>query len=560
VSTNHSNNLAGLLHAQAVKQPNQTALLDPISGPLTFAALQSAGVQGAAYLHNVGLNVGDRVLVYQPISAQLYVALGALFHAGLTAVFIDPGMDRTQLARAATELAPRGFLATPRAHLLRLLSPQIRHIPICFTTGKWPIPGARRWANFAHLPIPADPLASMAPCEDETPALITVTSGSTGRPKFATRTHGFLQRQHEAIHNSLALPPDTLVATTLPIFILSFLASGVTTLLPNVDLSRPGQVQVAPLLAQMQRAGVNAIAASPAFLDQLARYCTEQQITLPQLRRLFSGGAPVFVDLMDQVVAIAPHATFHAVYGATEAEPIATLAHTRISPNDRARMASGAGLLVGNVVESIDVSVIPDCWGRPHGPYSPEAWAEMQLTSGAGEIVVRGPHVLTTTGPGEEPALTKIQVGEQIWHRTGDAGAWDRDGNGDEEGDEEGEKGSRLWLLGRCAARIDSHLSSTSPQEALYPFTVETAVHTFPIVKHAALVTDEGRRILVLELYQPQNVRWIEEVHKKLKWAELDEIRILPRMPVDKRHNAKIDYPTLKRLLNNSHTGKRHIR
>ncbi len=549
MSANHSNNLAALLHAQALKQPNQTALLDPISGPLTFAALQSAVVQGAAYLRNVGLNVGDRVLVYQPISAGLYVALGALFHAGLTAVFIDPGMDRTQLARAATELAPRGFLATPRAHLLRLLSPQIRHIPISFTTGKWPIPGARCWANFAHLPTPADPLATMAPCEDETPALITVTSGSTGRPKFATRTHGFLQRQHEAIHNSLALPPDTLVATTLPIFILSFLASGVTTLLPTVDLSRPGQVQVAPLIAQIQSAGVNAIAASPAFLDQLARYCTEQQITLPQLRRLFSGGAPVFVDLMDQVAAIAPHATFHAVYGATEAEPIATLAHTMISPNDRARMASGAGLLVGNVVESLDVSIIPDCWGRPDGPYSPEAWAEMQLASGAGEIVVRGPHVLTTTGPGEDPALTKIQVGEQIWHRTGDAGAWDKN-----------EKG-RLWLLGRCAARIDLQQSSTSTREprypfTLYPFTVETAVHTFPIVKHAALVADTGRRILALELYLPQNASWIAEVHNELKWAELDEIRILPKMPVDKRHNAKIDYPTLKRLLNNPHTGK----
>ena len=70
-------------------------------------------------------------------------------------VFIDPGMDRAQLDRAANTLAPRGFLATPRAHLLRLLSPAIRHIPINFTTGSWPMPVTRRWHSYAHLPPPA---------------------------------------------------------------------------------------------------------------------------------------------------------------------------------------------------------------------------------------------------------------------------------------------------------------------------------------------------------------------------------------------------------------------
>src|SRR5687767_8780953 len=143
--------------------------------------------------------MGDRVLLYQPISTDLYVALGALFQAGLTAVFIDPGMDRAQLDRAATMLAPRGFLATPRAHLLRLLSPTIRRIPIQFTTGKWPLLGAQRWGNYAQLALHASPQEAMVPCEESTPALITVTSGSTGMPKFATRTHGFLRRQHTAI-------------------------------------------------------------------------------------------------------------------------------------------------------------------------------------------------------------------------------------------------------------------------------------------------------------------------------------------------------------------------
>jgi acyl-CoA synthetase (AMP-forming)/AMP-acid ligase II len=536
-------NLATLLQTQANLRPGHTALLDPTKPPITFAALQSAVEQGCTLLHKASLHSGDRVLVYQPISAELYVALGAAFYAGLTVVFIDPGMRGDQLERAATTLAPRAFLATPRAHLLRLLSPAIRRIPIKFTTGEWPLPGARRWLDYRDFSTTSAP--PMIECRDDTPALVTVTSGSTGTPKFATRTHGFLRRQHQAIHDSLQMAAESVVMTTLPIFILSFLASGVTTLLPTIDLRRPGKVQVAPLLAQMQQAAVNALAATPALLDQITRFCAAQQKTLPQIRQVYTGGAPVFVDLLDQAATIMPNATLHAVYGATEAEPIAILDHAAISTTDRRRMAEGAGLLAGKPVSSLDVRIIPDRWGEPHGPYSLQEWVALSLPAATskpktseipknGEIVVSGAHVLTSVGPSEEATLTKIDVGKQRWHRTGDAGSWDEE--------------NRLWLLGRCAARIDRRLAGGSEQ-TLYPFQVESAAHTFPAVKHAALVEQGGRCILALELYTAQDEHWFASFTETLAWAALDEIRILARLPVDKRHNAKIDYPALRRLL-----------
>ncbi len=118
-----------------------------------------------------------------------------------------------------------------------------------------------------------------------------------------------------------------------------------------------------------------------------------------------------------------------------------------------------------------------------HGQHLP-------LPSATGEIVVRGPHVLTRVGPGEDASLTKIVIGEQIWHRTGDAGRWDAQG--------------RLWLLGRCAARIDTQCQDGTVG-TIYPFAVETAAHTFAAVKHAALIAHQERRILALELYTPQD-------------------------------------------------------
>jgi hypothetical protein len=34
-----------------------------------------------------------------------------------------------------------------------------------------------------------------------------------------------------------------------------------------------------------------------------------------------------------------------------------------------------------------------------------------------------------------------------------------------------------------------------------------------------------------------------------LAWAQLDVIKVLDKIPVDKRHNAKIDYPMLRKRL-----------
>lgn len=42
-----------------------------------------------------------------------------------------------------------------------------------------------------------------------------------------------------------------------------------------------------------------------------------------------------------------------------------------------------------------------------------------------------------------------------------------------------------------------------------------------------------------------------QELLEGLSWACIDEVRSLKRIPVDKRHNAKIDYTELVKLLGN---------
>ena len=69
------------------------------------------------------------------------------------------------------------------------------------------------------------------------------------------RTHGFLLGQHQVLADDLGLHPQLDLAT-LPIFVLANLASGVTSVIPDVDLRRPGAIDPSRLTThQIEKSG-----------------------------------------------------------------------------------------------------------------------------------------------------------------------------------------------------------------------------------------------------------------------------------------------------------------
>ncbi len=521
-------NIAEILAAQAADRPNEIAILDAsrrTERAITFAELDRAAACCATLLEQHGLRFGDAVLVFQPMSAELYVALLAVFRLGLIAMFLDPSAGREHLERCCALHPPRGFIAGAKAHLLRLLSPALRRIPHKFVIG-FPVPGAVRWGRADSL-TPRSQIETVSP---ETPALLTFTSGSTGQPKAAVRSHGFLLAQHRALADSLHLTPGEVDLATMPIVLLANLASGVTSLIPSVDLRYPGSIDPVPVIAQVQKHKVVSSVASPAFFERLARHCVERRLTLPSFTKLFTGGAPVFPRLLERMQAMAPAADVVAVYGSTEAEPIAHVSRCEMSEADHHLMLSGKGLLAGKPVSAIHLRILRDSWGRPAGPFDAEEFEKHCLPAGQpGEIVVHGGHVLTGYLHGQGDEETKFRVDGAVWHRTGDAGYLDETG--------------RVWLLGRCSARLEDS------RGVLYPFAAETAVYQDARVRRAAAIAHRGRRILAVAFYPGTAPVDLTALKSSLAWTQFDEICVFPDLPVDKRHNAKIDYPSLLRML-----------
>lgn len=515
-------NIAEVLCAQAQTHPDKPALIETRAGrsrSLTFAQLERDSARASLRLQQLGLRSGDAALVFVPMSIELYVALIALFRLGGVGVFLDPSAGKAHIERCLSLYPPRGFVGTPKAHLLRLTCLPLRRIPVQCVTRGW-MPGARSLTLGSRTQAP--PMMSVV---EDTPALITFTSGSTGQPKAAVRTHGFLLEQHRVLQRSLGFDAPDVVLSTLPVFVLSHLGCGVTSLLPRADLRRVGAIKPKPVLDQIERHQATAIEASPAFLECLLK----ANQPMRSIRRVFTGGAPVFPRLLKEFHKLAPRAQLIAVYGSTEAEPIAEIAYAQMSQEDLQAMRGGAGLLAGKPIDDIALRILPDRWGSPIEPLTQGEFAASCLPSAQiGEIVVSGAHVLQGYLCGQGDAETKFKVDETIWHRTGDAGYLDEQG--------------RLWLLGRCAARIqDQH-------GVIYPFAVECALSEDPGVRRSALARHRGARVLVLELSDGAHRKDALELKAQLGWAHLDEV-VFEKIPVDKRHNAKVDYPALFALL-----------
>ena len=522
-------NVFELLRNRVTASPDAPAIIDARRGRsrvVSFAALERASARAAGLLHAAGLRPGDGVLVLLPMSAELYVALLAVFRLGMVVLILDPSAGREHIERCCA-LYPAAGVDRRRPGLISCVcSP--RRCGAFPSRSPWALPSPARCPGRAST-TPRRCRRS-TPATPTTPALLTFTSGSTGQPKAAVRSHGFLLAQHHALRQSLELAAGEVHLTTLPVFVLANLASGVTSLIPDVDLRRPDAIRPARLVEQVLSHRPARLAASPALLERLADHCGRRGVVFPSLRTLLTGGGPVFPGLLATLRRIAPRAEIVAVYGSTEAEPIALCTRRALDATDGVAMDRGAGLPAGLPVPSIRLRILRDRWGTPVGPYTEAEYDAACLPPGEpGEIVVSGDHVLGGYLHGQGDDETKFSVGPTRWHRTGDAGYLDRRGC--------------LWLLGRCAARIDD------ARGRLYPLGVESVALRCSGVRRAAFVGHQGRRVLVLEPTRRSLRPDLARLARDLAWAHVDEILWHEDIPVDARHNAKVDYGALRARL-----------
>ena len=492
---------------------------------VTFAELERKVDGVVTIFRQRGLRAGDTVLLAVPISIDTYIVMLALLKAGMVIMHIDPAHGPSTVARILKNWPPDGIVASRPILMLGLLFPELRRIPRRFVVGG-SARGAVRLCNDSDVQGQV-PMTERSSADS---AILSFTSGSTGAPKALTRTHGFLRKQMEILNRISLTSADDIDFVAMPMFVLFNLAKRITSVLPACNMKHPGRADPRIILNQLRTERATRMVASPALLERLADHCLIRDQKIPGMRCISTGGGPVGPTLPQRLRVIAPHAIVKTVYGSTEAEPIANIDDHQVSVVDRVKTREGAGLLVGKPVRGCAVRIIRNQPCRALGPCTPESFSNQCLSAGSvGEIVVSGEHVIRGYADPAHERDTKIQVQNTVWHRTGDAGYFDPSG--------------RLWLVGRCSAALSDYRGT------VYPFQVEYAVNAVRGVRRAALMERDGDRVLVLETSSREFRTHCAEAAKCVADFEIDRIVTVHRIPVDRRHDAKVDYPALARLL-----------
>lgn len=513
-------NVAEPFAKQARDRGEAVAIIQPSrrkERSITFGELHRRSVALANRFKRRGLMAGDRVLVMIEVSIDLYIALVALLRSGLVAVFLDPSAGRAHVRQCCETAPPTAVLGPIRTQLLRLAFPGIRRAKSLI------------YPNLIRGTASGDPAEAPAPCTPESPALLTFTSGSTAVPKAAVRTHGLLSAQQSALAEAIDLQNGQIDLATLPVFVLANLAAGVTTVLADADLKRPGFIEAQPVIDQIHRHRITRTTGSPAFYTRLAEHCEQTGQTLEPLKQLYTGGAPVFHDLLIRLNQLMPNGSPTIVYGSTEAEPIAHVGYDAITPDDISAMKNGKGLLVGRPVRQIELCIADPEHLRTTSITAEQFEAARCNMGEPGEILVTGDHVLKGYVNPSDDSETKLRVDHTIWHRSGDMGMLDPSG--------------RLWLLGRSSAVI------RDDRGVLFPFAIESSARQVDGVQQAAVLAMGSRRILAVEAAASVDATHVRSKLEQRFVGVIDEVVLLSNIPLDTRHNAKVRYPALRQMI-----------
>ncbi|QCO68669.1 AMP-binding protein [Luteimonas yindakuii] len=526
-------NIAAVLPELAARAGERVAMHCPgRSGAyevqLTYRELDARSDAIAAGLATHGIVRGTRTVVMVRPTPEFFLLMFALFKAGAVPVLVDPGIDKRALRQCLDEAQPEAFVGIPLAHVARVVLGWARAARVRITTGSRRLFADATLAGVERTGAGAGPqLADTAPDDI---AAILFTSGSTGVPKGVVYRHRHFVAQARMLRDAFGIEPGGVDLPTFPPFALFDPALGLTSIIPDMDPTRPASADPLKLHRAIERFGVDQLFGSPALMRVLA----EHGRPLPTLRRVTSAGAPVPGDVVARMRELLPDdANFWTPYGATECLPVAVIEGRELIAL-RTRTEAGAGTCVGRAVAPNEVRII-----RTRDDAIAD-WAQAEvLTSGeVGEITVAGPTVTDTYW--NRDAQTRLaKIAEtladgtaRIVHRMGDLGWVDEDG--------------RLWFCGRKSHRVET---ADGP---LYTEQVEPVFNIHPQVARTALVGvgEPGAQLPVVcvELRGSADAAARNRIAAELRaigqrqphTAGIGLFLFHPGFPVDIRHNAKI--------------------
>ena len=477
----------------------------------------------ATALTRLGVAPGDRVAVLVPPGADLLTVVYACWRIGAVTVVADRGLGLRGLGRAVRSARVQHVVGVAPALVAARL-------------GRW-APGARRLTvdavrgtSTAGEAVGLRDLRLPEPMPGD-PAAVVFTSGATGPAKGVRYTHAQLGAQRDALRRLYGITGDDRFVAAFAPFAVFGPALGITTCFADMDVTSPRTLTADALEAACAAVDATMVFGAPAALANVVRTRSGATPALGRVRLVLSAGAPVPERVAAEMRRICPEAEVHTPYGMTEVLPVAD-----ISTDERDSIGPGRGVCVGRPVDDCEVTVLP----LTAVPLTGQRELPVPLRAGeTGEITVRsswmssGYDRLWLTEAAARVDVSGASDGRH-WHRTGDVGHLDEHG--------------RLWVEGRVA-----HVIHTSGG-TITPVPLEVAAERLAAVSRAAAVgvgpVGCQQVVLVVDPTDgspdgPATVTLTDAVRAAVAPVPVAAVWVDRDLPVDIRHNSKIDRAAL---------------
>lgn len=517
-----------------VVQPEKKQVKPSYKTAYTYQQLNQQSDVIASGLKQYGIEKGTRVVLMVQPGLDFFALVFALFKLGAVLVAVDPGMGIKNLGKCLEEAEPEAFIGNLKANSARVILSWAKN-----TINKTILVGGNVLTNQLITGLDEikllgkttshskDEIKDEAKAEDI--AAILFTSGSTGIPKGVVYTHANFTAQVQALKELYNIEPGEIDLATFPLFGLFAPALGMTSIIPQMDFTKPGSVEPTRIIDAVNHYKCTTMFGSPALLNRVGKWAENKEIKLPSLKRVLSAGAPVTTAVLSRFKCLLNNeAQIFTPYGATESLPVSSIGSDEILKQTAKATIEGKGVCVGKPVVGLDVRII-----KINDDIISEWTDELELAANQiGEICVRGPQVTRSYfNHSKETGLAKIQIDNGFYHRMGDLGYMDGKG--------------KLWFCGRKSHRV------ITESETLFTICCEAIFNTHASVFRSALVSakdnDKVVPVICIELEKDNKYKKTELIEELLAIAKKSELtkniqHILfhKNFPVDIRHNAKI--------------------
>jgi malonyl-CoA/methylmalonyl-CoA synthetase len=346
----------------------------------------------------LGVNKGDRVILYLQKSLIFVAAYLGLQKIGAIAVPLNPGFKKSEMSYLVDDADAKLVITGPEQETI-IKGINSRLATIMVNTGN-----PYQELDFFRSASDAMPRVEISP---EDAGLIIYTSGTTGKPKGSVLSQENLVHDARNIIRIWEIIESDVLCHALPLFHVHGLCFALhTALMAGSHVLMPDEFavdKVADVLAKKEgKRTCTLFMAVPSMYSKLTDYLEERNLDFGHMRLWTSGSAPLLIKDFEKITKILGK------------EPVERegMSETGMNFSNPVRGVRKPGS-IGLPLPDLEVRIV-----------NPETFVDVEPGQ-EGEIWLKGPAV--TSGYWRKPEET-AKAFEEGWFRTGDLGRIDEDG------------------------------------------------------------------------------------------------------------------------------------